>query len=92
MRRQHPRWGAKRIRMELLRKPTGEPVPSAVTINQILTRRGLVRSKRRKRTRDLFERWERPAPMQLWAIDIVVMLVNPVTGLFAGGQGRHRHR
>src|SRR5215831_17665089 len=29
MRRQHPRWGAKRIRLELLRRPRpGVPVPS----------------------------------------------------------------
>jgi transposase len=37
MRRQHPRWGAKRIRMELLRRPPTEwAVPSVRTINRVL--------------------------------------------------------
>src|SRR6186997_2168196 len=46
MRREHPRWGSKRIRMELLRKPVaGVVVPSTATINRILTRQHLVRSR-----------------------------------------------
>ena len=37
VRRQHPRWGAKRIRMELLRKPPeGVVIPSTATVNRIL--------------------------------------------------------
>jgi transposase len=43
MRRQHPRWGAKRIRMELLRKPPeGVVISSTATVNRILVRHGLV--------------------------------------------------
>jgi transposase len=42
MRRQHLKWGAKRIRLEMLRRPRGVVVPSERTINQILTRQGLV--------------------------------------------------
>lgn len=83
MRREHPRWGSKRIRMELLRKPVaGLVAPSTATINRILTRQGLVLSRPRKRPRDSYVRWERPGPMQLWGMDIVggVMLVHPVTG------------
>ena len=84
MRREHPRWGSKRIRMELLRRPVAGlvVVPSTATINRILTRQGLVVPRPRKRPRDSYVRWERPAPMQLWGMDIVggVMLVNPVTG------------
>lgn len=83
MRRRHPRWGAKRIRMELLRKPVeGVVVPSVRTVVRILHRQGLSQPRPRKRPRDSYVRWERPAPMQLWGIDIVggVMLVNPVTG------------
>jgi len=83
-RREHPAWGPKRIRMELLRKPVAGVmvVPSTATINRILTRQGLVVSRPRKRPRDSYVRWERPGPMQLWGMDIVggVMLVNPVTG------------
>jgi transposase InsO family protein len=90
LRREHPRWGAKRIRLELLRRPlpwagaadAGVVVPSVSTINRILARRGLVRSRPRKRPRASFKRFERPGPMQLWGIDIVggVQLVNTATG------------
>ena len=84
MRRKHPRWGAKRIRMELIRKPVeGLVLPSQRTIVRILTRQGLAVTRPRKRPRESYRRWERPAPMQLWGIDIVggVMLVDPTTGL-----------
>lgn len=85
MRRQHPRWGAKRIRMELLKKPLDEEVlvPSTRTVNRILVRQGLVVPRKRKRPRDSYVRWERPAAMQLWQLDIVggVMLVDPATGV-----------
>jgi transposase InsO family protein len=82
LRRTHPRWGAKRIRMELLRRPGGLEVPSTATINRILMRHGLVIPRKRKRPRSSYQRWERPGPMQLWQLDIVggVWLVNPVTG------------
>jgi len=41
MRRKHPRWGAKRIRMELIRKPVeGLLVPWERTIVRILARQG----------------------------------------------------
>lgn len=83
MRRRHPRWGAKRIRMEMLRRPVeGLVVPSVPTVNRILVRQGLVVPRKRKRPRSSYVRWERSGPMQLWQIDIVggVMLVNPGTG------------
>jgi transposase InsO family protein len=84
MRRKHPRWGAKRIRMELLKKPPADvQIPSTATVNRILIRHGLVVQRKRKRPRASYPRWERPAPMQLWQIDIVggVWLVNTVTGV-----------
>ena len=87
MRREHPRWGAKRIRMELLRKPgawsgEGLVVPSERTIVRILARQGLSRSRPRKRPRSSYRRWERPGPMQLWGIDIVggIWIADLVTG------------
>jgi transposase InsO family protein len=87
LRREHPRWGSRRIRLELLRKPVpwSDPsvlVPSERTIDRILIRRGLSRQRPRKRPKETFVRFERPGPMQLWGIDIVggVQLVNPVTG------------
>ncbi len=83
LRRGHPRWGAKRIRMQLLREaPPGVGVPSKRTVNRILTRQGFVVPRRRRRSRDSYVRWSRPGPMQLWQIDIVggVMLTDPVSG------------
>ena len=91
LRREHARWGAKRIRLELLRKAPAwhvaaalaeAEVPSTSTINRILRRHGLVKPRPRKRPRDSYRAVRRPAPMQLWGIDIVggIRLVNPVTG------------
>ena len=83
IRREHPRWGAKRIRMELLRKPVaGLEVPAERTIVRILHRQGLVRARPRRRPRASFTRFERPAPMQLWQIVIVggVPMVDVRTG------------
>jgi transposase InsO family protein len=83
LRRQHPRWGAKRIRLELLKAPVeGQTVPATATINRILIGLGLVQSRKRKRPKDSYLRWERPGPMQLWQLDIVggVWLVDPATG------------
>ncbi|MGZ4489981.1 MAG: IS481 family transposase [Nocardioidaceae bacterium] len=87
IRREHPRWGAKRIRMEVLRRPgpwasEGLLVPAERTIVRILQRQGLAGRRPRRRPRDSFTRFERPAPMQLWGIDIVggVPMVDPGTG------------
>jgi transposase InsO family protein len=83
LRRLHPRWGAKRIRMELLKRPPEElAVPSTATVNRILVRHGLVVQRKRKRPRESYVCWQRPGPMQLWQVDIVggLWLVNPVTG------------
>ena len=87
MRREHPRWGSRRIRLEMLRKPgpwarQGLVVPSERTINRILHRQGLLRARPRKRPRDSYVRFERPGPMQLWQMDIVggLRLVSLVTG------------
>ena len=87
MRREHPRWGSRRIRLEMLRKPgpwiSGDvAVPSERTIDRILHRQGLLRARPRKRPRESYVRFERPGPMQLWQMDIVegIWLVDPVTG------------
>jgi transposase InsO family protein len=87
MRREHPRWGSRRIRLEMLRKPAlrapaGLVVPSERTIDRILARQGLARARPRKRPRESYVRFERPGPMQLWQMDIVggLRLVSPVTG------------
>jgi transposase InsO family protein len=84
LRRAHPRWGAKRIRLEMLKAPVpGMAVPSSRTVNRILIRRGLLTARPRKRPRESYRRFERPGPMQLWQIDIVggVWLVDAATGV-----------
>jgi len=82
MRRGHPRWGARRIRLAWMRPAQDLPLPSRGTINRILVRQGLIVPRPRKRPRDSYARWQRPAPMQLWQLDIVggVMLVDPSSG------------
>ena len=87
MRREHPRWGSRRIRLEMLRKPGPWArhdlvVPSERTIDRILHRQGLLRARPRKRPKDSYKRFERPGPMQLWQMDIVggIRLVSPLTG------------
>jgi transposase len=91
LRREHPRWGSARIRLEMSRTGpawhadealAGWQVPSTSTINRILRRQGLVKTRPGKRPRSSYIRFERPGPMQLWGIDIVggISLVNRVTG------------
>jgi transposase InsO family protein len=84
LRRQHPRWGAQRIRLEMLRKPPEDwVIPSTRTINRVLIRHGLVTPRKRRRPRDSYLRWERAAAMLLWQLDIVggVMLLDSRTGM-----------
>ena len=83
LRRGHPKWGALRILHELMRGPVvADPMPSRSTINRILARHGLVAGRARKRKPSDFVRWERPAPMALWQVDILLgpKLVDPSTG------------
>jgi transposase InsO family protein len=83
LRRDHPRWGAQRILHELMRGPqVPEPLPSRATVHRILLRHGLVISRARRKKRSDYVRWQRPAAMQLWQIDIVYgpHLVDVVTG------------
>ncbi|WP_210414770.1 IS481 family transposase [Microlunatus elymi] len=89
MRRKHPRWGAKRIRMEMLRRPAeGLTVPSVRTIVRILHRQGLSQPRPRKRPRESYVRFQREGPMQMWGIDIVggIDLVDTRTGEIRGAK------
>ena len=83
LRRDHPRWGAQRILHELMRGPaSAEGLPSRATVHRILVRHGLVVARARRRKRSDYVRWQRPAAMQLWQLDIVYgpRLVDTVTG------------
>jgi transposase-like protein len=83
LRRAHPRWGAQRIVHELIRGPAPpQPVPSRATVHRILIRHALIVPRARRKQRSDYVRWQRPAAMQLWQLDLVFgpMLVDVATG------------
>jgi len=83
LRRSHPRWGALRIVHELMRgSAPPDELPSRATVHRILVRHGLVITRSRRRKPSDYVRWQRPAAMQLWQIDIVYgpRLVDTITG------------
>ena len=72
LRREHPRWGPRRIAHELVRTAAESmTVVSRSTVYRILVRHGLIEPRSRRRKRSDYIRWERNAPMQLWQLDIV---------------------
>jgi transposase InsO family protein len=71
LRRNHPRWGARRIEFELGRNGCPVPVPSRITVHRVLIRHGLVVPTTRRRRRQDYQRWQREVPMELWQLDIV---------------------
>jgi transposase InsO family protein len=69
LRREHPRWGARRIVYELGRH--GAPrVPGRATVHRVMARNGLVKPQEQVHKRK-YRRWQRDAPMQLWQLDII---------------------
>ncbi len=66
LRREHPRWGARRIRAELARAG-GDP-PAVSTIHRALGRNRLVAPQPPRRRRAT-TRFERESPNELWQID-----------------------
>ncbi|MDV6296727.1 IS481 family transposase [Rhodococcus aetherivorans] len=69
MRRQHRRWGARRLTYELSRQ-LGSTAPSRSTIHRVLVRNGLVNPQQQQHKRK-YRRWAREAPMHLWQLDLV---------------------
>jgi transposase InsO family protein len=71
LRRQHPRWGPRRLEHELARQLQGEAdrVPSRAAIYRALVRNSLIQPRPRRRRHQDYKRWERQAPMQLWQLD-----------------------
>ena len=72
LRRAHPRWGPRRLVFEMDRR--GYPGLSRSTIYRVLVRHQLIQPVPRRRRRDQYIRWERPAPMQLWQLDVTASL------------------
>jgi len=70
IRKDHPRWGPRRLRHEL-RKWGTRPLPGRATIYRILVRNNLISPVHRRRRREDYISWERPEPMDLWQLDIV---------------------
>ena len=68
LRREHPRWGARRIVYEL--GLGGGPVPARATVHRVLSRNGLVAVQEQEHKR-VYKRWQREAPMHLWQLDLV---------------------
>jgi transposase InsO family protein len=66
LRKDHPRWGARRIRAELRR--AGKPAPAVSSVHQALVRNHLV-ALRPPRPKPATMRFEREAPNDLWQID-----------------------
>ena len=70
MRRAHPAWGPRRIRIELDRAGL-DPLPARSTVYRILVRNHLVDPQRRRRRREDYRRWERSRSMELWQMDVM---------------------
>jgi transposase len=74
LRRAHPRWGPRPLRYELGLKGVA-PLPSRSTVYRVLVREHLVEGRSRKRSRASYRRWERPAPMDLWQMDVTASVM-----------------
>ena len=71
LRRNHPRWGQRRLQFELGRNGCPGPIPGLTTIYRVLVRHGLIQPVSRRRRREDYQRWQREVPMELWQLDIV---------------------
>lgn len=69
LRRQFPRWGARRISFEL-RQQGEATAPSRATVHRVLVRNGMVDAQEQQHKR-VYWRWQRDAPMHLWQLDLV---------------------
>lgn len=69
LRREHPRWGARRICHELAGRRLAT-VPSRATVHRVLTRNGMIDPQAQEHKRK-YKRWQRETPMHLWQLDIV---------------------
>ena len=70
LRRARPYWGPRRLVLELARKGV-QPLPSESAVYRCLLRAGVIDPARRRRDKQVWKRWERAAPMELWQMDVV---------------------
>jgi transposase InsO family protein len=71
LRREHRRWGPRRLEFELARRGYGV---ARSTVYRVLVRNHLVEPRARRRKREDYIRWERPEAMQLWQLDVTASL------------------
>jgi hypothetical protein len=62
--------GPQRILHELGKQGV-DPLPGRTSVYRCLKRHNLIELRRRKKRRDVFRRWERDRPMQLWQMDVM---------------------
>src|SRR5579859_6467523 len=67
LRRGHPKWGPRRLGVEVGRRDY-QVMPSSVY--RTLVRNGLIEAKSRGRRRKDYRRWERGTAMELWQLDV----------------------
>jgi len=70
IRREHPGWGPSRIRWQLERAGV-VPLPGRSSVYRALVRHGLVETRKRRRRREDYRRWERGRSMELWQMDVM---------------------
>ena len=70
LRRVHRYWGARRLALELVRKDV-TPAPSESAVYRCLVRAGVIDPVKRHRRKEMWKRWERGGPMELWQMDVV---------------------
>ena len=70
LRRTHRYWGARRLAVELGRKGV-RSAPSESAVYRCLVRAGVIDPVKRHRRKEMWKRWERGGPMELWQMDVV---------------------
>jgi transposase InsO family protein len=71
LRKEHPTWGPKKLRAQLLRQRPGVAVPAASTVGELLKKRGLIEPrKRRSRPEVVYSPLcHAEAPNDVWCVD-----------------------
>jgi transposase len=70
LRRAHRYWGARRLALEVRRKQV-TPAASESAVYRCLVRAGVIDPVTRHRRKEMWKRWERGGPMELWQMDVV---------------------
>jgi transposase InsO family protein len=70
LRRWRPYWGPRNLVLELARRKVS-PLPSSSAVYRCLVRAGVITPLRSRRRVQIWKRWERGGPMELWQMDVV---------------------